>query len=136
MNGSEFEGLDDLVQVNGKTIRDAARHKYALGTVVEVDVEICESGYDRSASTEVSLKGTCRLIVVGHIRDRDMAPLYILSDLAVRYPLEEMTFSRPKLVYKYLATLVESGYGEDSLRPTGRQVPLKDSVVHWLAAED
>jgi len=113
---------------------EGAKHKYELGAVVAVDVEISEPGF--STSTEVSLKGTCRLIVVGHLRDCDNTPLYILSDLAVRYPLEEETFSQPKLVYRYLATLVESGYGEESLRPTGERVSLTDTVAQWLKEGD
>lgn len=139
MNGPEMEVVANLVQANGRTARDnnaATQHKYALGAVVDVDVEIWQPGFDRSASTEVSLKGTCRLIVVGHIRDCDMTPLYILSDLAVRYPLEGPAFTQSKMVYKYIATLVESGYGEENLRPTGGQVPLKDTVAQWLGAED
>jgi hypothetical protein len=138
LTGPEITMLGDLIESNGRSVREnnaGVSHAYDLGTVVEVDVEIDQPGHGKK-STEITLKGTCRLIVVGHIRDCDMTPLYILSDLPVRYPLDDLTFSQPKLVYRYLATLIESGYGEDSLRPTGGRVLLKDTVQQWLGVED
>ena len=108
-------------------------HKYALGEVVEVDIEISQPRYE--GGTEVSLKGLCRLLVVGHLRDRDMRPLYILADLPVKYPLTGPTFAQDKLLYKYMATLVESGYDEASLRSTGEHVCLKDTMAQWLEVE-
>lgn len=111
----------------------ALKHKYELGAVVDVDVEIWQPGY---ADTEVKLKGACRLIVVGHIRDSDMTPMYILSDLPVRYPMEAKFFSRHVLVYNYVANLVQSGYEEASLRPTGMFVPIRKTVTEWLKAQE
>jgi len=119
-----------------ETIREnnaALKHKYELGAVVDVDVEIWQPGY---ADTEVTLKGTCRLIVVGHIRDSDKTPMYILSDLPVRYPVEGEFFSRQVLVYNYLAALVQSGYEEARLRPTGMLVPIRRTVTEWLKAQE
>jgi len=124
--------ITELVPVVAPPVE--VEHKYGLGAIVEVDVEIDEPSH--GAGVGVCLRGMCRLIVVGQIRDRDRTPLYILSDLAVRYPHEEPTFSQSKLVYSYAATLVESGYGEDRLRPTGQQVPIMATVEQWLRAGD
>jgi hypothetical protein len=115
-------------------VNAALKHKYALGSVVEVDVELYSPGSE--ASIEVSLKGTCRLVVVGHMRDCDETPLYVLSDLAVKYPIQEPVFSQDAIHYKFVATLVEFGYGEDSLRPTGETVLLMDSMGAWFKVEE
>lgn len=132
----KIEWVADLVEANGKTIREnnaSLKHKYELGTVVDVDVEIyAPSGDD----VEVALTGSCRLIVVGHTRDCDQAPLYVLSDLGVEYPMEGGTFSQAKMAYKYVANLVEFGYGEDDLRPTGKSVALKKNMREWFEIED
>lgn len=130
LKAMSLETLEGLINA----LVPAASHKYELGSLVEVDLEISQPGH--GSCTEVSLKGTCRLLVVGHLRDCDMTPLYVLADVPVKYPLDAPPFAQELLVYKYLATLVESGYGEESLRPTGERVPLKHTVAQWLEAED
>lgn len=58
------------------------KHKYPLGTVVEVDLDITSSV---GKEAKVSLKGTCTLYVVSHDRDCDGTPLYTVSDFPVVY---------------------------------------------------
>jgi CheY-like chemotaxis protein len=126
--------MTELVPELEPSAAAVAEHKYPLGAVVDVDVEIDEPSH--ATGVHVCLKGTCRLIVVGHLRDADKTPLYVLSDLAVRYPVEDPTFSQSRLVYKYAATLLESGYEEESLRPTGGQMPLMGTMAEWLRTGD
>jgi hypothetical protein len=107
---------------------EEAKHRYGLGAVVEVDVSIAMPG----ASVEVDLQGKCRLLVVGHLRTSSLEPLYILSDLAVKYPVGSDDLSREMLEYEHFATLVQFGYEEADLRATGEVLPLNDTLEQWL----
>lgn len=78
-------------------------HKISLGQIVESEVE-----------EEMGYKGKVKGIVVGHSRDCDGTPLYILSDLAVRYnPYHDIL---ERLEYKKWAGFVTGGFSERSLR--------------------
>lgn len=129
--------FSDIVEANGKTIREnnlTREHLYPLGTIVEIDLDISQPGTE--PGIEINLKGTCRLFVVGHNRDCDGIPLYVLSDIPVKFPLGAPTFSQERLVYKTLAKVVESGYGEESLRPTGMFMDLTENNRAWLMPSD
>lgn len=126
----------DIVEDNGKTIRENNRAKqprYQLGDIVEVDLDISQPGTEEGI--EICLQGTCRLFVVGHMRDCDGNPLYVISDIPVKYALASR-YSRECLVYRTLAKVVESGYGEDSLRPTGRAKSLLENTNAWLKSNE
>ena len=103
-------------------------HKYDLGTVVEVEVSIRSAG---DGGIEVDLNGTCRLAVVGHLRGSAQEPLYVLSDLAVKYPFTSQDWTE----YRSHATVVELGYAEEDLHPTGK-VRLDQNVEQWLARRE
>ena len=127
----------DIVEENGKTIREnnlAKQHSYQLGDIVEVDLDISQPGADEGI--EINLKGTCRLFVVGHMRDCDGSPLYVISDIPVKYPINALPLSRARLVYRYLAKVVELGYMEDSLRPTGTFKTLCSDSSSWMIPPD
>jgi hypothetical protein len=128
--------FSDIVEANGRTIRENnldIQHKYPLGSIVQVDIDLSHVGIEEGI--EINLKGTCTLFVVGHNRDCDGSPLYILSDIPVEYPLNSPSFSRERLVYRTLAKLVEHGYGEESLKPTGKQLPIRKNARAWLMPE-
>jgi len=110
--------VGDLVEQNGKTIREnnlARTHKIPLGTIVEVEMELYSTSCEERI--EVDLRGKCRLYVVGHLRDCDGTPLYAVSDIPVKYPVDARTFSHERMVYDAIAKVIEYGYGEEVLRP-------------------
>lgn len=120
----------DLVENNGKTIREnnfAQKHKYPLGTIIEVDIEI---NTDFGGDSYVNLKGTSVLYVVSHNRDCDGTPLYGVSDIPVEHNCE--SFSQDALLYKYIATIHQHGYSEESLRDTGKFVQLHRDIREYL----
>lgn len=106
---------------------DHLTHQIPLGSLVEVDVKINE-GF---ADAEINLTGTCKIYVVGHMRDCDGTPLYILSDLPVHYPRHN--FSREWFTYKAISHVYLTGYSEESLKPTGKAVTLSKSIAEHFA---
>lgn len=110
-----------------------SEHKYGLGTVVRVEVEIFHPG---DHGVEVNVKGVCCLLVVGHVRNSEQQPLYILSDLPVLYPTDAEIMSSARMQYRYFANLVEFGYSEETLAPTGTEQPLADTIANWLGRAD
>lgn len=120
--------LGDIVETNGRTVRQnnmAKKHKYPIGSVVEYDVSI----YTSDPNCEVSLKGLCTLLVVGHQRDCDGSPLYALSDIAVEYPFGGSFLLLAK--YKFFATCVQTGVCEEHLNPTGKKVKVDKDLGRW-----
>jgi len=113
--------VSDFVEENGKTIREnnlERIHNVPLGAVVSYQAEV----FSDSKPCKVNLKGRCTLLVVGHMRDCDGSPLYVLSDLPVFFPLpsnpmdptpEEGLF-RQKMVYKFFAQFVQTGVRESA----------------------
>lgn len=136
-NKPEIIMFGDIVEDNGKTIREnnlAKAHTYQLGDIVEVDLDLTQPGSEEGI--EICLQGTCRLFVVGHMRDCDETPLYVISDIPVKFPLDSLSFSRERLVYRTLAKVVESGYSEDSLRPTGMSKSLSANPRSWMMPDE
>lgn len=124
--------FSEIVEENGKTIKEnnlEKKHKYPLGTIVEVEVSIIED----SAGAEVSLKGICKLFVVRHHRDCDGTPLYILSDRPV-IDKGWIAFSEGWRQYKVFTNVWVHGYSEDSLKPTGKYLPLMNSFQAFFGA--
>lgn len=67
--------VSDIVEANGKTVREnnmAIEHKIPLGTLVEVK-------YDTWFGGGACERVHARLWVVGHTRDCDGTPLYLLG---------------------------------------------------------
>lgn len=111
---------------------NSAPHRYSLGTVVEVDLDLSQPGADDGI--EINLSGTCKLFVVGQTFDTDGNPQYIVSDLPVRFPADPAgDFTHPsRMEYRSHATIVEHGLDEASLRPTGVDRMLHSSLHAWL----
>ena len=106
-------------------------YQHPIGAVVEVDLDLSQPGHDDDI--EINLSGRCRLYVVGHLQDSDGGPQYVVSDLPVLYPTDQsLTFdAQPLLMYRRLATVLESGLLGEQLRPIGKSrtlVPLE----RWL----
>jgi hypothetical protein len=124
----------DLVEKNGKTIREnnsEKQHECALGDVVEIDFSL-HYPRDQEFGVEVNLEGMCRLYIVAHQRDCDGTPLYMLSDIPVLYPKETPLWSHQRLLYRSMAHVVEHGYGEGSIKKTGKHAELYPSISAWL----
>jgi hypothetical protein len=112
----------------------ARKHRYPLGAIVEVSLALAHQGIEEDI--EINLRGTCRLYVVGHMRDGGSSlPLYVVSDLPVQYPLNRAMFDLGRLMYRYMAHVVEYGYGEDVIKPTGKERVLYASINAWLQAQ-
>lgn len=95
-------------------------HEIPLGSLVEAEVKIYSGGYKEDRA-EVNLKGTCKLYVVGHMRDCDGTPLYILSNIPVECPTMHgaNTFSPYWCKYMAVAQVYETGYNADNLKVLG-----------------
>jgi len=127
--------FSSILEGNGKTIKENNLGKlpvHALGAIVKVTLDLYYPGYQQSDGVEVNLKGKCTLYVVGHMRDCDGTPLYILSDIPVVYPVDEPMLSQQKLLYDTYSHVMEHGYGEDSLKATGRHRSLFPTLKAWL----
>lgn len=128
----------DIVEGNGKTIRENNSdrpHEFELGEIVEVDVDHDWPGSVEGDGILVKLSGRCRLYVVGHMRDCDGTPIYMLSDLPVRFPMESAAFAIERLTYKYLAHTLESGYSGDALTKTGSTRALYPTLRQYIDSE-
>ena len=142
---SDVVSFGDIVEKNGKTIREnnlEIQHKIPLGALVEVEVEIYSPGWSTSEDlpaedlrrSEVNLKGACRLYVVSHTRDCDGSPLYTVSDLPVVYDYSQQTYySKSALLHRSVAKVLESGYSEEGLKPTGHQITLCQNMKEFFA---
>lgn len=104
-------------------------HKYELGTVVATEVRIQASG---DGGVEIALAGHCCLIVVGHLLSPASEPLYILSDIPVRYPMGVDPWSIEAMRYRSSAGLLEFGYAETDLAPTGGPIALHEDISLYL----
>ena len=106
-----------------------AKHRYELGTVVSTEVRIQTSG---DGGVEIALAGRCCLIVVGHLHSPAREPLYVLSDIPVRYPIGVDPWSLEAMRYRSAAGLLEFGYAETDLAPTSSRVALHGDLSVYL----
>lgn len=127
---------------NGKVIilnnlpefrHDNETHKIQLGQVVDLTIDDgCASLniHKDINGNEVSLhiRGTVRLIVVGHHRDCDGTPLYILSDRPIgmgEWTLIEL------MEYKKWCEFLTHGWPESALKLVeGSIVPIKHKNIY------
>lgn len=107
-------------------------HTYPLGTIVQVELDQDLPGLEEPI--QVSLKGRCTLYVVGHARDVDGLPTYVVSDLPVQFPTSG-DFTHPdRLLYRAHANVVEHGLYGHELQVTRFPVKkLHGSIEEWLA---
>lgn len=115
----------------GQTFREgnlATKHSVPLGTKVEVSDVVLTAFF----SDEINIPGPIQLLVVGHTRDCDGTPLYILSDISVRYPSQEPPYSRATLLFHRTSTLVLHNYPEESLSVLGDPVKLTETIEDLL----
>jgi len=130
---SEVIFMSDPVEPDDVTIEESppiTPHQCSLGAIVDVYLDLNRPGHEDEIV--VRLRGQCRLYVVGHMRDSDGTPLYVLSDIPVVYPTTTSMFDGAKMMYRYLAQMLEFGFGEDSVLPTGQVRKLYDSIDLWL----
>jgi hypothetical protein len=114
---------------------DNERHNIPLGAIVEIirddeNASNCLSNEEIVKTKDgkeicIGILGTIRAFVVGHSRDCDGTPLYILAFHPIKYPIEEKTFSPLKNFYHFWVKYVSHGWPEDSLNQIG-QVEIKD----------
>jgi hypothetical protein len=120
-------GVDEF-QSKINSLTSGREPNIPIGTVVDVVIDMSQPGTEDEI--EINLSGPCRLFVVGHDRAGDGTPLYTLSDIPVRYPDASLTEER--LVYRSLATVLEAGYEESLLTPTGQSRMLFLRVKDWM----
>lgn len=142
VDAQAFEGPRVSILSRLKELRsDHLDHEIPLGAVVQVDLSglvwSChyldaggaETSRDRPCKHEVPIGpvGPClmSLIVVGHTRDCDGTPLYVVSTDPVLWPAEIIRGWEQHQVYRRLARFFESGYGRDSLTDTGHRIHVK-----------
>jgi hypothetical protein len=124
---NEHPSVIEAVKADPK--RPVGLHLYPLGSVVDIDLDFQRPGGD--AGIEVSLKGTCRLYIVGHTLGHEGEPMYLVSDLPVRYPLDKPPSDVSRMVYRFFAQIVEQGPAT-RMRSTGQIRPLQDNITTWL----
>lgn len=103
-------------------------HKYPIGTVVKTTLS-ATMNIEREGGKEICLgvKGSARLIVVGHHQDCDGTALYVLADKAIETPKTHSIVDGMK--HRSFCNLVVNGYDEQSLKPTGEFV----TCLTWKA---
>lgn len=126
--------------------RDYEQHTIPLGQVVDVEIDttlncIAERVMDPVTKMQkvvgqeivLSIKGTARLIVVGHGRDCDGEPLYHLANRAIALPHHESPqYLRQRFEYGKWAEQIHINYGISSLTVVeGQKVELR-SLDQWL----
>lgn len=131
-NSIEIMRFSDLVEENGRPIREnnmLKEHKFRIGDIVNTFVEI---NHSRDERTSVQLSGYCKLFVVGCHRDCDGTPLYTLADIPVVMP--SMVRAEELMKYVLFSKLQLPSVGEDGLAWTGVHSRIFDSVQEWMEA--
>lgn len=129
MSGPEITVFSDIVEENGKTIREnnlEIKHLYPVGTLVEV-------AFDQYFGGCCGMAIKAHLYVIAHSRDCDGSPLYMLAPKhpdewreAFNATVEEFLalglFSPKKLLIKDMLGFFTHGHGEDGLT----EVPIDE----------
>lgn len=122
-----FIPLGDIVEANGKTIRENNReipHNIPVGT-------LCDVKYDRWHGGGACEKVHARLWVVEHRRDCDGSVLYALSPKR-----REDWFPVPK-IFEAAVFGIQGGFSEESLTVVEVTDPLRDGydALEWPEAD-
>jgi hypothetical protein len=112
-----------------------AKHEFEIGQVVILNTwhdewccgKILRSTRDKEICT--GIKGKVKLIVVGHYRDCDGTPLYVLSSDSIGY-ISGYESVKQQTSYKRWVDLFITGISEDHLQECfGEKVELKHKSV-------
>jgi hypothetical protein len=114
---------------------DLPKHNIPLGSVIEITLDEYEGWKPETAPTltpdkeyriervELFIKGTARLVVVGHRRDnKDGTPVYVVSTRPIGMGIGE------RGIYYQYASFFLTNVEEWALRPTGKIVEIYESV--------
>jgi hypothetical protein len=129
MSGPEIVMFSDIVEENGKTIREnrtAIKHGIPIGTLVEVK-------FDKYLGGPCGMAIWAHLYVVAHHRDCDGSPLYMLASThpdeweeAFNATVDEFLalgiFNPKRLLIKDMLGMFDHAFGEDSLT----EVPIDE----------
>jgi len=106
-----------------------SQHKIPLGAIVKVKLDLSQPTTEEGI--EINLKGDGTLYVIGHATDGTGAPLYVVSDLPIVFPIATVPFNDAQMMHRSLALLVEYFF-EDEIEPTGQQKELYATTKDWL----
>lgn len=120
-----------------RTNQNKSNHSIPIGSVVDLKWDHgCASlniHKDREGKeVALSVNGTIRLIVVGHHRDCDGTPLYVLSDIPVK--LQDWTF-REYMHYRMWSHFVTHGWSSGRLTGIGRTIRIDcNNIFEYIAS--
>jgi len=109
---------------------DDLSHNIPVGAIVEIpnfnrffEEQTTGRWPDTKAieGTQIEIEGRARLYIVGHTRDCDGTPLYMVSAAPIGFP----SSIPDRMKYALLARFSDSGYSEESLVDTGHRVEVQ-----------